>query len=267
MDPLPPKSEQAGQPRGGARPLQPPRFVIHGERLTPTQRQERDRHRLLRMQLEGFDGPTWRHEVQSDVWEYAQRVLPALILSGEIFAIRARLGGPAFEDLRVPAGGITRDDAEDLASEVTLRSIGVFHRQLREDAWDLGMDITFRTWFVNLCALRFPAPYRLWLRERNQYRLIAIDPDAEELHPDLSPSSVIYVVEFERALDRIGDVTTKAMVCLDLAGYTDGEIAEATRTTVRAVEGRLAREREKSRRLRDLEARRDRARDFGSGVA
>jgi len=63
------------------------------------------------------------------------------------------------------------------------------------------MDITFRTWFVNLCALRFPAPYRLWLRELNQYRL---NPDAESSTPTCPRGSVISVVEFERALDKIG---------------------------------------------------------------
>lgn len=93
------------------------------------------------------------------------------------------------------------------------------------------------------------------------------DPDVEQLETAPEPSSVIYVVEFERYLRRIEDPTTRFMFTMDTLGYTDVEIADATRLTVKAVEGRLARERQKSRRLRDEEARRDQSRDFGSGVA
>lgn len=267
MDPTPPKSELGRRQAGGPRPLQPKEVVIREESLTPEERQQRDRDRLLLMQLEGFDGPTWWTAVRPDVWTYAGRVLPGLIERGEIFTIRVALGAPAADDLRLPSAGMSRYDCEDLASEVALGAISVFHKQLRKGTWDLARDMTFRSWFVNLCALRFPAPYRLWLRERNRCVPGTLDPDAEERHSDLSPSSVIYVVEFERSIGRVEDPVTKAMICLDLAGYTDKEIAHATRMTIKAVESRLARERAKSRKLRDQESRRDSARDFGSGVA
>ncbi len=263
MDPSSPKAELVGQQRGGARSLQP------AEPQSKEQRQERDRGRLLQMQLEGYDGPTWRKEVQPDVWAYAVRVLPKKIQTGEIFAIRARLGAKCADDLALPADGICRDDAEDLASEVAAGAIGVFHDQLKANVWDVTKDMTFRSWFVNLCAHRFPGPYRKWLRERSRRSPYTgmLKPDFEQLDTDPQPSSVIYVVEFDRHLGRVSDPVTKAMICLDIAGCSDVEIAEATRTTVKAVEGRLARVRRDARRLRDLEARRDRSREFGSGVA
>lgn len=237
------------------------------ERLTHEDRQERDRERLLRMQLEGFDGPTWWDEVRPDVWVYANTVLPGLITNGEIFMIRVGLGAPAADDLRLPPAGISRYDAEDLAADVAIGAIAVFQRQLREDRWDLTRDMTFRSWFVNLCALRFPSHYRLWLRDRARLRSVDIDPDTEEFQSELSPSSVIYVVEFERALDRVKDSLTKAMICFDLAGYTDKEIASATSTTLKTVERRLARERDKARMGRARERRRESPGDFGAGVA
>lgn len=267
MDATPPKSEPAGRTPDGARPLQPRKLAIRDERLSHEERQQRDRERLLRMQLEGFDGPTWWTEVRPDVWVYASTRLPGLIQKGEIFTIRVGLGAPAADDLRLPATGISVYDAEDLASDVALGAIAVFQRQLRADRWDLAREMTFRSWFVNLCALRFPAPYRLWLREQMRCRSGHIDPDVEDAQPELSPSSVIYVVEFERALRRVEDSLTKAMICFDLAGYTDKEIAKATSTTLKTVERRLAREREKSRKLRDQERRRENAGDFGAGVA
>lgn len=266
MDPSPPQPEPTRPLRGGPRPVQPGGFVIQPDGLTKPQRQERDRHRLMAMQLEAFNGPTWHEKVQPDVWSYALRVLPKKIMTGEIFAMRVRLHQKPAEDLALPAGGISLDDAEDLASEVALRSIGRFHAQLKANTWDLSKDITFRTWFVGLCALRFPGPYRKWLREQRSYTEV-FDPDVEELDTGPEPSSVIYVVEFERYLDQMDDPVTRFMFAMDTVGFTDVEIADATRMTVKAVEGRLARERQKARRLRDVEARRDRPRDFGSGVA
>ena len=239
-------------------------FVIHGDRLTREERQERDRDRLLRMQLEGYDGPTWHDEVRPDVWAYAYRVLPKKIETGEIFAMRARLCGKPANDLSLPDEGICRADAEDLASDVAASAITPFQYQLKRGVWDVSRDITFRSWFINLCALRFAAPYRKWLRERDRCPG-APDPGEHDTEPE--PSSVIYVVEFERYLDRVSDPTTKAMICMDIAGCSDVDIAEVTRTTVKAVEGRLARMRQDARRLRDREALRDRPRDFGSGVA
>lgn len=218
------------------------------------------------MQLEGFDGPTWCKEVRPDVWSYALRVLPNKIETGEIFAMRLRRGAKPADDLILPTGGITRDDAEDLASEVSLRSIDKFHDQLKANTWDLSKDITFRSRFVGLCSLRFAAPYRKWLRDRRAYTEV-FDPDLEELDTGPEPSSVIYVVEFERYLNRMNDPVTRVMFAMDTLGFTDDEIGDATRMTVKAVEGRLARQREKARRLRDVEAQRDRSRDFGSGVA
>ena len=153
----PPQPSAHGQERGLARPLQPAK----GDRLTVEQRQERDRERLLAMQLEGYDGPTWRNQVQPDVWSYAVGVLPKKIQTGEIFSIRTRLGGIAASDLTLPPGGICLDDAEDLASEVASGAIPVFHDQLKADKWDVTKDITFRSWFVGLCAHRFPGPYRM----------------------------------------------------------------------------------------------------------
>lgn len=239
--------------------------MIQGDRLTREQRQERDRDRLLRMQLEGYEGPTWSDEVLPDVWGYAYRVLPKKIETGEIFAMRTRLRGQPANDLTLPHEGICRADAEDLASDVAAGAIRLFHDQLKAGVWDLSRDITFRSWFVNLCALRFAGPYRRWLRERNRYPG-APDPDVG-VDTESEPSSVIYVVEFERYLDRVSDPITKAMICLDIAGVSDADIAEATRVTVKAVEGRLARMRQDARRLRQRETLRDRPRDFGSGVA
>lgn len=231
----------------------------------PKERQQRDRDRLLLMQLEGYDGPTWRDLVRPDVWSYALGVLPKMIETGEIFTIRVGLGlGPA-DDLALPAGGISVDDAEDLASEVAVGSIDHFHDQLKAGRWDITKDITFRTWFVNLCALRFPGPYRHWLRDRR--KLGELRPDLPEERDGESPTSVIYVVEFERHLSRVPDQLTKTMIVMDSQGYTDAEIADATRKTIKAVEGRLRRVRRDARERRKLEATRDRLRGSGPGVA
>lgn len=258
------ESPTTGPERATAGKLQPTRLlrVIQPSR---DERQQRDRDRLLLMQLEGFDGPTWRNVVRPDVWFYALRVLPKLIETGAIFARRVDLCRQPADDLALPVGGISVDDAEDLASEVASGSVKFFHDQLKAGQWDITKDITFRTWFVNLCVLRFPGPYRHWLRDRR--KLGELRPDLPDETGGESPTSVIYVVEFERYLSRIPDQYTKAMIVMDSQGYTDAEIADATRKTIKAVEGRLGRARREARERRNLEATLDRPKGSGSGVA
>ncbi len=267
METNPPHPESERQDGAGSRPLQPAKRAGQADRLSYERRRERDRHRLLQMQLEGFGGPTWRDEVQPDVWAYAVRILPKKIRTGEVFTIRARLGGVQADDLVLPNAGINQEDSEDLAAEVAMKAIPVFRDQLERGIWDITKDMSFRSWFVNLCVLRFPAPFRKWLRAQHQHRLVDVDPDVEDTDVFLSPGSIIYVVEFDRYLHRVGDPVTMAMVELDADGFTDGEIAEATRTSIKTVEGRLKKVRRRSRDLRDLEEERNRRRDFGSGVA
>lgn len=230
--------------------------------LSVSERRQRDRDRLLLMQLEGFDGPTWRL-VQADTWGYLSDVLPGLIQSGKLLAIRTSLTGA--DDLELPSDGIDRADAEDLAAELAPGAMAVFHKQLKAGRWDVRREITFNSWVVNLCALRFSRPYVRWLKDRQRLEPGEV-PDAEAAKGH-APESVIYVVEFERYLGYVGEAVTKAMIRLDLDGFTDREIGEQTRRTIKSVEYRLAKSRKAATARREREGRRDWPRGTSDGVA
>ena len=227
------------------------------------------------MQLEGFDGPTW-HEVEVDTWGYLIDVLPGMIRSGKLLARRyallskwrRRRGLSPLADeqqLSVP-DDMTPEEADDLAGELALGAMRAFHRQLKQGRWDVRQDITFRSWVVNLCALRFGKPFHRWLEEREQRR----NPrrEAAPLDDEFDrPDWVIHVVEFERQLNRIDDVARRAVVRFDLDGLTDQQIADVTRKTIKQVEYALRKTRTDARRHRQLEDRRDFFREFGPGAA
>jgi DNA-directed RNA polymerase specialized sigma24 family protein len=226
--------------------------------LTDEQRWERDRDRLLTMELgEGFDGPTW-DLIAADTWSYLVRVLPGMIRNGKLANRRRQLirrrsinrGELTAEiELSIPAN-LTEEEVEDLAHEVTFAAMKAFHSHLSNGRWDKSKDIAFRSWAVNTAAWKLDGPLRRLLRNRQW----SIDPKrTRELTGDEfdRPESVIHVVDFERALSRFPNQVHATMIQLDVDGLTDEAIAKATQRTVKQVEYGLKRARSRLTRLYD----------------
>lgn len=244
------------QPRQGVAPtvgtgsplLQRKRFRKPYHTLNRLERLVLDQDRVNRFRLAvsaNGDYAVYHEEIRPDVWDYANRTLPTLVASGRVFTIRSRLGQPHFEDLVLPADGIDLAVAEDLSAETIERALGPFGRivltkwdAVRPDAATLG------PYFINLCSMVFPGPFRRWHRTAR-----ALDYFGAQLDPDLSlgassvwdePDAAIYEIEFERYIDFIEDPVDEMIIRLDDLDLTDPQIAEVLDLRPKQVEYRLS---------------------------
>lgn len=221
-----------------------PYHLLSSEKRLALDIERVDRYRLAVSALGDFT--VFKTEIQTDVWAYANRTLPKLIASGKIFGIRSRVGGPHFADLVMPDEGIDLDIAEDLAADTITKALSRFEQSVlrqwdghRSDAATLG------TYFIGLCSLVFPGPFRSWQRETHRLQFIGLD-----VHHSMSatnawdcPEAAIYDVEFERHIELIENPLEKIIVRLDSDGLTDREIAEVLDLTEKKVEYRLKKSR------------------------
>lgn len=188
------------------------------------------------------DTSVFTNEIQPDVWDYANRTLPSLIASGEIFTIRSRAGGIAASDLVMPPDGIPFTVAEDLGADAIVKALKPFEKAV-QDKWDgyRPNAATLGTYFVGLCSQVFPGPFRKW--DTQAGRLSGADVLPEQAIGATSvwdqPEAVIYDIEFERHIEIIGDPLEEAIVRYDVDGATNREIAEVLQITEKTVEYRL----------------------------
>jgi DNA-directed RNA polymerase specialized sigma24 family protein len=187
--------------------------------------------------------------------------LRKLIMKGTVWGLYHELGGQGSSDLRIPIGGVDREDAYDLAAETVLGALPVLRHQLLAGRWSADGGASVVTWSVNLTILRLPGPWRAW-RKTRVLRL----PDRfteTERDRDEQPEAIVYSVEFERHVELLDDDLLEAVLRLDCNGLSDAEIAKELGRTVKSVEYRLGVARQ---RVRD-QARRERDRGARRGVA
>ena len=263
-------------PAGGADRVQQ-RTVLrdrrHYHELSPAERLDLDRERVDRFRLGVSaidDFGVFETEILPDVWDYANRTLPALIMKGEVFHIRSRAGGPHYQDLVVPPGGIDPDTAQDLAASTIEKAVPGLRDSILEK-WDGYRDDTARlgTWFVTLCSFYFVGQFRRWRRDTARLTYIGLDLDARVGATTAweQPEAVIFDVEFERHLDLIGDPVDVNIVRLDDIDLTDSEIAEVLDLTAKKVEYRLKKFRRTAQARWDFEKAADNLREQVSVIA
>ncbi|MCA1832862.1 MAG: hypothetical protein LC750_09080 [Actinobacteria bacterium] len=222
---------------------------------------ERDRNRLREFQLEVStgqpSGQAWL-AIRDDAWVYGVRTVARMIRQGVVWRRYRELGGEAARDLRMPARGVSDEDAHTLASLAVERALAVLRQQLLENKWcpDRENPASINTWFVNLVVLSLRTPWRAWRRQqRAQPIFVPLNPDREIDLRD-RPEAVIYAVEFDRYLESL-DPEIAIMIRLDAAQFEDAEIAALVGRTAKGVEYHLAKSRRAARARRDRETFRD----------
>ena len=148
--------------------------------MTPEQRLRFDIDRVDSFRLAVStcgDYSIFENEISTDVWEYANRTLPNLIASGKVFDIRMRLGQISVDDLAFPDDGIDFDVAEDLAADSITAALKVFSKPVLNN-WNGRHEnpAVLGTYFVNLCSMTFPGPFRKWQRDTQRLDYLGINP-------------------------------------------------------------------------------------------
>lgn len=245
----------------------PPGRARHGSyNREPGADIERNRDRLREFLLEAsigeFDGPAWR-VIRNDAWVTGARVVASMIRKNRVWGRYRQLGGIAAHDLRTPARGVSRDDADLLASTSVERALPLLQRQLLAGKWDADRETpaSINTWFVNLVVLCLPGPWRARRREQRA-QFATMDPNHDVVDLRDQPDAVIYTIEFERYLELLCPEIA-IMVRLDAEQWEDAEIATVTGRTLKSVEYQLA----KARRAARARRTRENLRDHGSGAA
>jgi DNA-directed RNA polymerase specialized sigma24 family protein len=211
-----------------------------------------DQEIVLRLSVEGFDGPTWQ-KVAAALAEYGWAVMDAWVITGHVF-VECRKKGLGGDELTAPTGGIPRDEALELARDTVADALVNFRDQvLKQGKWNPAKGASLSTYFVGNCLLRFVNHYRSW-RTRRGRLLRTIECDADRQDDRRASPEVVVVGRLmgeQRAAEMlapIDDPTNREILDLAGQGYGVDEIAELTGLGYKQVESRLYRSR---RTLRD----------------
>jgi DNA-binding CsgD family transcriptional regulator len=205
---------------------------IEGERLA---RIAADQELLLKLSVEGFYGEAWR-EVADALVAYGHTVMRAWISSGVVFR-KCRDLGLGGDTLRMPAGGIPPQEAEELALDTVGEAIVYFRgRVLSGGIWDPARGASMTTFFVGACLLRFPNEFRRWWRWWNQRQ--AQHPVETALADEAFPAPDDEVLEREALRQLLAgfDRRTAEVAYLRMQGFSTTEIAELVGTSYKSVE-------------------------------
>ncbi len=213
-------------------------------------RLERNKAEHLTMQLEASLGrsSTWDRTVKADLWEYGVRVLPAKIVSGEIFRMMREVNGPSALDLALPDRGpaMTSEEAHDLASDVVVWALRSFKDVLldADNGWRADGGASFRTFFIGKCCHGFAGIYRRWLRARAKRlgldELDQLSGDELPVAQDRPEQAAIIRVQIDHYIDGCtGDLEVQ-IACLNALEFSNRDIAELLGVTEKVVEYRLS---------------------------
>lgn len=205
----------------------------------------------------------FHHDIEPDMWAYGHRVLPGMILDGDIARVLHRLSGYLPRDVGQAAGVIAKDF--DLAVELAMDTMMMTMPGVKESIltdWDGYRDdpACLGTWFVGLSSMKFPAVYRRWRRgEKANTGIhysdqIPLTGSMVEASPE---AKVVFELEIDRHLELIDDPLEQTIARLDALDLTDREIAELLDITVNVVDYRLRKTRRRARSRRDQEFARD----------
>jgi DNA-directed RNA polymerase specialized sigma24 family protein len=228
------------------------------EQAQRLQRLVADKELLTALQAQGLQGRDWERFVEV-LARYGVDVMRAWVRSGEVFVRCARRG---WGQLQAPGDGRPwgRDEAEELALETVAVAIGKFRDTvLATNRWTPEGGATLKTFFVGQCLIRFANVYRRWLVETRP----GVGPDGpacapiEVLDTAARPRRgaehgdparpVIAALEVARGLEQL-DPRTRVVVCGVAEDYSYAEIAAVLGVGRKAVDGLLARHRDRLRR-------------------
>ena len=214
----------------------------------------RDIESLPGLALEGFAGPLWR-ERQGELLAYVAATLPRKIITGEIFGLMVKAGIPRAGDLSLPRGGISEEEARDLAIDVGLAALERF-REILMTKYDPFREnpACIETYFFGCCLLHFRGLWRRWL---TQYRRRALELEVGRRAQAEWPVQgedpewrAITLVEAQRGLHSLKP-SYRASAALDAMGFTGPQSARRQGTTPKTVEGRLKGARAQFEQLRE----------------
>lgn len=210
------------------------------------------------------DGHAYRR-LFDDLWLYAWPVIKAFIRLNRIGQVLRRYDARlscaiAPEDQVVLRSSEAERDA--LAVDVIAAAVDAFHRRaLLERKWSPTGGASLRTWFIGTCALNFPRAYRRWSSNRvDRLARVALSHDLDldmvgtrvaAWVPD--PATVVVDRDDLRAIVDLAQPTTRLILGMIMEGWSHAEIAAELELTVKAVEGRIyrLRQRVRERQLRD----------------
>ena len=208
-------------------------------------RLEADQTLVLRLNLEGFNGPTWERLSRALV-EYGVAVMAAWISTGIVYAKLKRLGirvAPASTNGR-PMSDV---DLDELAFETVAEATLSFRTILAAGKWNPGRGATLATFFVGNCLLRFPNVLRDWKKERERHSGVRSLDDPSLRPPSLRSAELVVIEQWSEAdLEKRVFASAKAgrdqeVLKLLAHGYSLPEIAELTGLGYRQVSNRVYR--------------------------
>jgi DNA-directed RNA polymerase specialized sigma24 family protein len=206
-----------------------------------------------------YDGPAYR-QLFDDLWRYAWPVIKVFLRTNRMNQVLRRYApyrnfAISPEDMVV----LSRSEAERdaLAVDIISRAVENFRtRAILKRKWSATGGASLRTWFIGTCALSYPRAYTRWSKNRTD-RLVQVAKrhaiDLDTVGNDFSqrasdPSLIVSHRSDLQSLIDNAQPTTKLILGLLMEGLTQAEIATELGLTVRAVEGRIYRFRDRIRR-------------------
>ncbi|MET8048787.1 sigma factor-like helix-turn-helix DNA-binding protein [Streptosporangium sp. NPDC005286] len=212
-----------------------------------------DTELLQRLEVVNFSGEPYR-VFEEDLVRYAVRRYQQLLSTGQVFQMcqKRRIG--------LPRQKVSAHDREDIAEDTVARALPGFRKTLMSGAWRRGGGASLSDFFVGFAMMHFANAYRAWLRRQSPDDLAYLDAYEDLEHARLAspqPSPETIVTQRLTIMEGLRDLPAPLAAALALSedGYSHSEIAEATTTTSRSVEGMLHRHRAKLKADREKEGR------------
>ena len=188
----------------------------------------------------GLTGPLWDH-FHRQLLGRALTIVTRLVRSGAMFARCGRHGRYLQQQV------IPLDEAEELASDAVFEGFVIFcERGLLGREWSIENGQPLHEYFVNACVLAFPNVYRRWRTRMNSWRdvdLLDSFASLEQVVTEGTPEDAVVEQQAANAAFAALSEDSRRLLILHDQGYSHAEIAELTRLTPRAVEGRIRRAR------------------------
>jgi hypothetical protein len=193
-----------------------------------------------------FAGPLYDRLIDRAI-RHALPIMRRALASGAIF----RWCSDRNSQIRLWAPDDWSDcDRNEVALEAVAAAAARFHAAaLAGIGWSSQGGATLGTYFLGLCIDEFPNRFRAWIRARQRARRqtdAAWDPSVQVTSP-AGPDPLAAVQARDELHYRLGRLPPdqREAVLLQAAGYTLKEIAERMSSTVKAVEGRIYRGRQR----------------------
>ncbi|WP_344501140.1 hypothetical protein [Dactylosporangium maewongense] len=197
------------------------------------------------------------HQLFDDLWLYGWPVIKAFLRLNRMGHLVQRYS-PRLYVAMTPEDMVVLHQSEEerdaLAIDVISRAVEDFyHRAVLDRGWKQDGGASLRTWFIGACALNFPRAYQRWSRARSDRigeLAVRYGLDLDEVGAHLAgvvpdPERVVIDRSDLRAMIDMAQPTTKVILGLIMQGKSQAQIAGELGLTLRAVEGRLYRFRQR----------------------